>query len=155
MAEIRTILHEAYLEHRGLFHAVAISITRSRADAEDAIHTAFGKVLRAGRIPDHPKAYLVRAVRNCALDLRSRQDVPAVENMLEASTDPTYPDDTLDFLLGHLSENDREILVLKLVQGLSFREIGELTEHPAGSVATRYRRALQHLRTVSKNLPIR
>ena len=55
--------------------------------------------------------------------------------------------------LGRLSAEDRELIELKVFAGLTIREIAEVTGMPPGTVATRYRRALESLRPwVTKQL---
>ena len=48
--------------------------------------------------------------------------------------------------LGRLEADDRELVELKVFGGLTFREIADVTGLPQGTVATRYRRALESLR---------
>ncbi len=48
--------------------------------------------------------------------------------------------------LARLSEDDRELVELKVFVGLTFREIADVLGLPQGTVATRYRRALELLR---------
>jgi RNA polymerase sigma-70 factor (ECF subfamily) len=48
--------------------------------------------------------------------------------------------------LDRLGADDREIVELKIYGGLAFREIADVTGLPQGTVATRYRRALESLR---------
>ena len=45
-----------------------------------------------------------------------------------------------------LAPDDRELVELKLYAGLTFQEIAEASGQPPGTVATRYRRALESLR---------
>jgi RNA polymerase sigma-70 factor (ECF subfamily) len=56
--------------------------------------------------------------------------------------------------LNDLPPNEREVVELKSYAGLTFREIAEVTGSPQGTVATRYRTALEHLRRMlTKQLP--
>jgi RNA polymerase sigma-70 factor (ECF subfamily) len=48
--------------------------------------------------------------------------------------------------LAKLDAHDRELVELKIFAGLTFREIAEITGMPQGTVATRYRRAMESLR---------
>ena len=48
--------------------------------------------------------------------------------------------------LARLSQPDRELVELKIYGSLTFREIAVITGQPHGTVATRYRRALDSLR---------
>ena len=44
--------------------------------------------------------------------------------------------------IARLDADDRELVELKVFGGLTLREIAEVTGHPPGTVATRYRRAI-------------
>jgi RNA polymerase sigma-70 factor (ECF subfamily) len=56
--------------------------------------------------------------------------------------------------LARLSPGEREVIELKIYGGLVLREISEVTGLPQGTVATRYRTALERLRTmVARNMP--
>ena len=48
--------------------------------------------------------------------------------------------------LARLNVDLREIVELKIYAGLTFREISEVTGLPQGTVATRYRSALEKMR---------
>ena len=48
--------------------------------------------------------------------------------------------------MGGLSEKDREVIDLRHVGGLSFRQIGELLDEPVGTLLARHHRALAKLR---------
>ncbi len=54
--------------------------------------------------------------------------------------------ETIVAALARLDDEDRELVQLKIYAGLTFREIGEVTGQPQGTVATRYRRTLDSLR---------
>ncbi len=71
----------------------------------------------------------------------------------QVEPDATYDDtaardtaETIRSVLARLPEEQREIVELKTYGGLTLREIAETTALPAGTVATRYRAALQSLR---------
>jgi len=48
--------------------------------------------------------------------------------------------------LGQLAVEDRELVELKVFAGLTFREIAAVTGLPQGTVATRFRRAIDSMR---------
>ena len=48
--------------------------------------------------------------------------------------------------LARLAPDLREVVELKVYSGLTFREIGAVTGLPQGTVATRYRSALETMR---------
>ena len=50
--------------------------------------------------------------------------------------------------LSELSEADRQVIDLRHVGGMSFRQIGELLEEPVGTLLARHHRALKKLRAL-------
>jgi RNA polymerase sigma-70 factor (ECF subfamily) len=54
-------------------------------------------------------------------------------------------DEILRQAVEELSDQDREILVLKAFGGLTFEAISDVVQQPVKTVASRYRRALQKL----------
>jgi len=51
-------------------------------------------------------------------------------------------------VLSRLDPELREIVELKFFAGLTFREIADVTGCPQGTVATRYRTALETMRSI-------
>ena len=155
------LLRVLYLNHRQGLFSLALSITGSRQQAEDAVHEAFAKM--AGRkLPEgDPVPYVFKVVRNAAIDMqRSRRRDQQVSTSLfngyspqPKEMDPQFHlltkerDQILRKAIENLREDEREAIVLKGLAGLTFEQAGEAAGIPAKTVATRYRRALQKLET--------
>jgi RNA polymerase sigma-70 factor (ECF subfamily) len=54
----------------------------------------------------------------------------------------------IEAALRDLPVDQREVIVLKVYEGMTFKEIAELTDVPSDTVASRYRYALSKLRSV-------
>jgi RNA polymerase sigma-70 factor (ECF subfamily) len=54
----------------------------------------------------------------------------------------------LETALASLPVEQREVVVLKVYEGLSFKEIAELTDISINTIASRYRYAIEKLRGV-------
>ena len=130
-ARLRTF----YLRHRQELFSYALSITRNRATAEEAVHTAFARLLEKPRTPLRLKAYVFRSVRNAAID-QWREERAGNDAYLELAGRP----DTL-------SEDERECIVLKIHQGMTFREIATVRSVSINTAASWYRRGLERMRT--------
>jgi len=161
---VRQTLQSLYEQHRQGLFTLALSVTRRVDQAEDAVHEAFGRLVRNGLKPDDdPVAYAYAAVRNAAIDqVRKRSRVPAAcENIFETPERDRGPDQTMvdrerDGLireaLNQLPDEQKECVVMKLYGGLTFDQIAQSRGEPLSTVASRYRRALQRLRSSVETL---
>lgn len=70
LSNLPELLRVLYLNHRQGLFSLALSITGSRQQAEDAVHEAFAKM--AGRkLPEgDPVPYVFKVVRNAAIDMQ-------------------------------------------------------------------------------------
>jgi RNA polymerase sigma-70 factor (ECF subfamily) len=132
----------------------------SRPDADDAAQQVF---LVASRrlpelVPGRERSFLygtaVRIAANLRRGLRRRRESP--EEELPAQSDAVeQPDELLeqrraraflDELLGQLPEDLRRVLVLAEIEQLTLAAIAELEQIPAGTAASRLRRAREAFR---------
>ncbi len=143
---------QALRTHLAAAHHLARWLTRTRADAEDALQEA---VLRAFRSfdrlrPTSPRAWLLRIVRNCCYDLRKQSEaspalgVPA-ENP-EARLLRMADAQVLEGALRDLAPEYREVFLLREIEGLAYKEIAEVAGVPIGTVMSRLSRARAQLR---------
>lgn len=128
----------------------------SRDAASDVLQIAFLRVVKSRkrfRGVENPVAYLFQIARNEAATWTRRRrttsrPLPADE-IFSARGDVFCERDDAEVVaaaLERLSVEDRELVELKVFAGLTFREISDVVELPQGTVATRYRRALEALR---------
>ena len=132
----------------------ALSLTHDADAARDLVQDASLSVARRGG-PWHA-GYLLTAVRNRFLDLRRRPalfDRDADEGLAPAPEGTRAPDDAAPFAseavgaaLAHLRDDEREVLFLHAVEGLTASEIGALTDRPRGTVLSLLHRTKKKLR---------
>lgn len=133
------------IELRGDLFAYAFSITKSREDAEDAVHNAVIKAfdnLPKLKNKAKLKPWLFKILRNeCLLLLRKRkrftvldEDIPGERMDVEESID-------LSSAVGSLPEELREAVVLYYKLGYSTSETADITGVPRGTVMSRLARA--------------
>lgn len=134
---------------------------RTAADAEDIVQDAFVKFWRRNHQIDN-RALLYATVRTTALDL-IRRDSRRARREIEASADvdqtiaPQFDCDdesqrALINAIDRLPREQREVLVMKIWNELTFAEIGQALEISQNTAASRYRYALAALK---KDLPPR
>ena len=126
--------------------------------AEDAVQQVFSRLLSAKdtRPLMMPDRYLRRAVRNECLTLLRRGragqaertgDRPLLEPVDGVEAVDHVERLTLEAALRELPVDQREVIALKVYEGLTFKEIAELTDVPLNTVASRYRYAIDKMRT--------
>jgi RNA polymerase sigma-70 factor, ECF subfamily len=123
--------------------------------ASDVMQTAFLRVVKSRRRfrdVENPVAYLFQVARNEA-SRAGRPRRPACEKSLAAAEfigrEPSEQADDAEAVaiaLSRLDANDREVVELKIYGGLTFSEIASVVGRPQGTVASRYRRALESMR---------
>ena len=151
----RTWIARAYDEHGAVLYRHALLIVADAAGAEDAVHEVFVKLLAGPSQHDDIQsslAYLPRAVRNqCYSWLRTRRrDAPAAEAGVGSLLEPLRPapqDDRLmlEQALRTLPPEQREVLHLKVFEGLTFAQIADVTGVPLNTAASRYRYAIDKM----------
>jgi RNA polymerase sigma-70 factor, ECF subfamily len=147
---------ELFQRSGGAAYRLALAITGDAAAAEDVVQEAFMRVMRKGEVEGDLDAYLHRTTRNAALDLLRRKKVAAAKEsdvaLLVRARGPTPPAG-LDALavsqaLLDLPVDQREVVALRVWEGLTFPEIAARTEAPLGTVHSRFRYAMERLRVV-------
>ena len=145
--------------HQRAIWRVAYGLTRNASDADDLTQETFVRAYQAlGRFrvgePMHP--WLARIVINLAYSMfRSRRRRPevALDPLIEAGQQFASGDDParetadrdhgqhLSEAFDELSEEHRVVLVLRVVDQLSYDEIARTLNVPAGTVMSRLSRA--------------
>lgn len=146
-----------YEEHRQGLYTYALSISRDSSVAEDAVQGAIFRLLRRGRLPAEPRPYVFRCVRNAVLDslrARKRGEAPLLdpERANGNGFDPARAR-LLEQCLGRLSGDERETVILRAIDGLTFREIASVRHRTVSTVASWYRRGLERMRRVLEEAP--
>ena len=140
----------------------ALAILGNREDAKDAAQEAFVRAFRAldrfeAARQFYPWFYTI--LRNCCLKLVTRRPAHARESdpqpeILAASADDGGERQSrlLEQALMRLSVEDRELITLKHLDGLSYAALAERLEIPAGTVMSRLFHARQRLRAEVNHL---
>ena len=128
---------------------------RSRADAEDVVQEAFVRFWRRNHNVDN-RALLYATVRSIALDLirrdsrRTRREAEALSESKQAIEPQFESVDEAQFALAgavdRLPHDQREVLVMKIWNELTFAEIAMALEISQNTAASRYRYALAALK---------
>ena len=147
-------LGELYDRHAASLFRHAFALTRQRTDAEDLMQTVFVKLATTGAEllgVRKPAGYLHRMLHTTWMDVRRRAITgERAVDQITAGSDVPRPaiEASIDMVraVDDLPPEQREVVVLHLVEGFSFREVGRLTGVSLFTAAGRYRLAIARLR---------
>ena len=144
-----------YRKHVRDVYAFSLGMLGNPDDAEDVTQTTFMNAYRAlarGDGIDNPRAWLLKIAHNvCRQRFRTAarrpQEVELAHELAEAFTEEEPPAaDEIRAALKHLAFNQRTVLVLREIEGLSYAEIAEtmgITPSAVETLLFRARRALR------------
>ena len=138
-------IYALYEKHRQGIFRYAFFIVRNRQTAEDVLHDTFEKMLTKGGhcAPGKEQAWLYRVARNRCFDLlkKAKWEQAYIEPPSADAQRYAYID-----LIATLSPKDQELVTLKIVGGLSHREVGAVLGITAKAAQKRYERIIDELR---------
>jgi RNA polymerase sigma factor (sigma-70 family) len=157
----RDRFERAALPHLGAAFNLARWLVRNDQDAQDMVQEAYLRALKffEGFHGDDARSWLLRIVRNtCYTWLKQNRGyeltAPFDENLHSAGKEENTPELLLfakadrEMLMQGLEQLPvewRETLVLRELEGLSYREISSVTDTPMGTVMSRLARARMRL----------
>lgn len=160
------------LEHIDMLHAVALRLTRNKADAEDLTQNTLVKALRFHdkfKEGTYIKAWLLTILRNTFINEYRRKSRRPMEVELDGtepaeavSPDPETPvlavrqghlDDLMELLddpvkkaIESLPDDFRSAVVMADLEDMSYKEIADIMQCPLGTVMSRLYRGRKLLR---------
>ncbi len=141
----------------------AFRLLGHRQAAEDLVASTFHRFLHAlhagGGPNEHLRAYLYRVAHNLAMDAYRRKPIEAIPlgeiettpskgNNLEEEVEKELAQEKARAALWKLTADQRQVVVLKYLQGLSNQEIALAMGKPVGAVKSLQHRALNALRRI-------
>ena len=148
LVELETVI----VREQDMLFRFAYMRVGNRADSEDIVQDVFLKLFRSSEnlmSVRNVKHYLIRSISNACMDFhRRRQDTLP----LEKADKEAVPDEDVKMyeeylritaLARTLPPEQREVLYMKCIDGLEFREISDILDIPEATVKSRYRYAIQ------------
>lgn len=146
-------IYEAYISY---VYMIVLGIVGNKENAEDVTSEFFIKIWTVAdtyQANGAHKAWLATIARNMALDFvrKNKREIPTEEFAEDVSTDETPEEEvvgdmTVQEALTALNEAERQIVDMKVLGEMSFREISESLGIPMGTVTWRYQNAIKKLR---------
>lgn len=158
----RSRFERVVLPHLDAAYNLAFWITRNREEAEEAVQEAMLRAFRFfdGLRGDDARPWLLGIVRNCCYTLRGRapdaRQLEAFDEDVHPGGEPLADPERaaiaradrarVERALADLPPEFREVVVLREVEGMSYKEIAAVTQSPIGTVMSRLARARGLLR---------
>jgi len=147
---------ELYRKYRARLHQYALSLIRSRMEAEDVVHDVFvglAKQASGGRMPRELSAYLYVSVRNRCVDrMRRKPAVPLDDVDLDLVVAPSGDEERIELrrilnrALLALPVEQAEVVVLRTWHDLEYAAIAALQGTSVNTALSRYQYGLSKLR---------
>ncbi|MFO1468518.1 MAG: sigma-70 family RNA polymerase sigma factor [Steroidobacteraceae bacterium] len=167
MNDPRARFEAVVMPHLDAAYRFALGLARSPADAQDLVQDAFLRAFRGfDGLRGEARPWLLTIVRHCFLNtLEQRRRVAAVSlsdeeeapTALQLPAGDEGPEEAtiradhrhkLEDLLGLLASEHREVLVLREIEELSYRDIASIAGLPIGTVMSRLARAREALKAL-------
>jgi len=159
---------QAVLPHLDAAYNLARWLLRNDQDAQDVAQEAYLRAFRffPGFRGGHARGWLLKIVRNtCYTWMQANRPLQEAaefdENLFPADSDVPNPEESVlqndsDALvrkaLEKLPSSFREVLILRELEGMSYKEIADITGMPAGTVMSSLSRARGRLRQILASL---
>jgi RNA polymerase sigma-70 factor, ECF subfamily len=165
----RRLFEETVLPHLDAAFNYARWLTHNDADAEDVVQDACVRAMRyfSSLRDGNPRGWLFAIVRNTWYSRVTRRATTSLGLAPDTDTDQR-PDDSLDpeerllqqhtvarvrGALEQLPADFREVIVLRELEGLSYKEIAAVLDVPIGTVMSRLARGRERLLAILRLWP--
>ncbi|HSD46230.1 MAG TPA: sigma-70 family RNA polymerase sigma factor [Pyrinomonadaceae bacterium] len=152
---------EIALQHLGAAYSLARWLVPNEADAEDLVQEAYLRALKffSGYYGGDSRAWLLTIVRNTCYTWLQRNRAQQLTESIDDNLDEVGPDfadpevlllqrvdaETVRDALTELPVQFREVVVLREMEGLSYKEIAVIVDIPIGTVMSRLKRGRKRL----------
>lgn len=147
-------LKELYELIKNNIYSFALSILKSHEDALDTLQETFISVyhnIDKYESKSKPLAWIYTITKNIAYSkIRSNKKIVNIEE-IEFVTHHNYDDKLLiETILKTLSEEERKIVILHVVNGFKFHEIARILDLKLSTTLSKYNRAMKKLKLLLK-----
>ena len=144
-----------YDAHAASMYSYALALLGFPEEAEDAVQDVFVKMCTSDRMPANPRHYLLRSVRNEAFSRLRKRRLRFWRHAAFSGEARLFEwpqgrrDEELEGIeaaLRGLPLDQREVVLLKVYESMTFGQIGLITGVSQNTAASRYRYAIEKLR---------
>lgn len=151
-------IYEAYVR---FIYAVVYDTVKRREDAEDITSEFFIKLIRVAdtyKNRNSHRAWMATIAKNMAIDALRKKNREVLENEFTNNDtkaasveDKAILSEDMKNAMAILNDNEREIIDMKLLGELKFKEIAYILEQPMGTVTWMYSQGIKKLRRCLSN----
>lgn len=152
---------ELYENYNDLVYSIAFSILKNKENAEDVMQNVFAKIIDMPKekLPSEKETtWLYTVTKNEAISyFRKNKKEICLEEIYELIDEDTNIEDIIEKenyqkLISGLDKEEQEIISLKVLSRLKFRQIATLLNMPIGTVQWKYYKAINALKISLVNL---
>lgn len=144
---------EFYSLYKDFVHRIALRYARDEAEALDAVQDVFASIASKPpviRVGTRTSTYLFAMARNAALALRRRTlRCTTIDESLSPAVEPAnrVANGALDEAVAALPDEQRDVLLMRVVDEMSVEEVAIALGVPEGTVKSRLHAAMARLRS--------
>ena len=138
-------------------YAYSLSILKNKHLAEEVLQDTYINIYENANLynsRNKPLAWILTITRNNCLKKINKEkkhiDIDLFRETLSNTKDNIDDKLFLSYLFEHISDEDREIVLLHAIAGFKHREIAKFLNLPIGTVLSRYKRCLNKLKDIAK-----
>lgn len=159
----KEVIEDLYVKYKDLIINISFSIVKDRNIAEEISQNIFLKILKIDKeiIPDNNElSWIYTITKNQTIDyLRKQHENIDLDSIYEINDENNeieniVEQDTYNKIIEGLEEKEREIISLKIISEMTFREIGEILEMPTATVQWKYYKAMHTLELLLSNMAL-
>jgi len=153
--------NQLYTEYKGIVYGIAFSMLKNKENAEEVAQIVMAKIwdMKPENLPtSHATTWLYTLTKNETINwLRKQKDTVSLEDIYyigeeDANLERLMEKEAYNKIVARLEPQDQEIVSLKVLSELSFREIAAVLDMPIGTVQWKYYKALHTLKMLFGNL---
>ena len=150
-----------YKNYKNLVYKIAYGILKNSYDSDDIVQIVFKKIysIDKDKLPTRDESsWLYSVTKNETINyLNKKKNHIELEEIYEIEDNNNEINelinkDSYNRLIGKLNENEKEIISLKILSNLSFKEIAKLLNKPTGTIKWIYYKSINTLKLLLSNL---
>ena len=136
------------------FCMVKVSNVELAEDMTQEVFTGYWQCLRDGKEMTNTRSFLYTIANNMAKDWYKKKTADSLDTQMESGNVPrdnsASPEETASYqevldTIEDMEQKDKEVLLLKHVEGLEPKDIAEVLEETANNISVRLNRATKRL----------